>query len=108
MEKLILTSLGGNFQLVQKQGRILNGKEVESYDVNSLDLAEKYVVEINLYRTDFLNGESKYKEVYIMHGMRHCIEPINETLEYIEVLKEAVSFANQVKKYLQEINLYEE
>lgn len=94
-----------NFELVVNRGVGINDTPYTELAVLSKDLAEKHVVGINLnYISENFEGKPvQYKytgEVCVYHGMRMSYDSLDETLEYIEVLKEAVDFAKDVSAWI--------
>lgn len=67
--------------------------------------AEKHVVEIRLNNSNNPNYygelvEYTYRDCYIAHGIRSTIDSLDDTREYIDVLKDAVDFAEDINKWL--------
>ena len=95
-----------NFELIKDSGVGIKNTPWTKLEVMSKNIAEKHVVEVCL-KSDFPNLEGKpvqykYSGAYVDHGMRMQSDTLDETLEYIEVLKEAVSFAKDVEKWIDE------
>lgn len=94
------------FDLVKRSGVGRNDTLWEGLDVISKGLAEKHVVSIRLNQKGFpeYDGEPiklQYTDCYISHGMRSVMDTLEETEEYIQVLKAAVIFAKSVNYYLE-------
>ena len=104
MNNVLLTSSNGNFYLYHRSGISLNNTPIEELRVQSLDLADKYVVEIRL-ESDYPDFDGKpkkivYHNVYIARGTRSSQDTLVETKEYIELLNEAVDFVERINNYL--------
>ena len=114
MKKLIKASRNNkvifedkNFALIEERGVGINDTPWTGLEVKTKDgsLAEKHVVEIRLNtigRSDF-NGTPvvrEYSDAYVAHGMRGSSDSLKETMEYIDVLEDAVDFAVQVNDWL--------
>ena len=102
--KAILTSK--NFELVGKSGVGIENTPWTGLEVESKNIAKKHVVEVCL-KSDFPDFKGKpvqykYSGAYVSHGMRMQNDTLDETLEYAEVLKEAVRFAKDVEKWMDE------
>lgn len=74
-------------------------------EVESRGLAKKHAVEIRLnhsgrYAWDGNPLEFKYDSCYVAHGMRASMDTLDETREYIEVLEDALDFAERVNEWL--------
>lgn len=105
MNNVLMTSSNGNFCLCHRHGVGINDTPYEELRVTSVRLADKYVIEIRL-DADFndFNGKhikNTYNDVYIAHGMRSAKESLAETKEYVEVLNEAIEFAEKIKDYIE-------
>jgi len=105
MIETIKVSGEGNFRLCKRDGIGMNNTPFEELFVRSEGLADKYVVEIRL-DSDYkpFNGQpikQTYTNVYIAHGMRSVNESLAETSEYVDVLKEAIDFAYEVKNFIE-------
>ena len=77
----------------------------EGLEVISKGLAEKHVVEIRLNTkgNPRFEGEPikfEYRDCHISHGMRGRSDTLDETAEYIDVLEDALDFANRVNEWL--------
>ena len=97
----------GDFTLMYRKGIGLHDTPWEGLEVKSAGDAEKHVVEVRLDTARYGNFEGTpvkfmYTNVYVSHGMRMKADTLEETLEYIEVLKQAVEFAREVKFYCKE------
>ena len=97
------------FALVSQSGVGINNTPYTNLEVKSKDLASKHVVEIRLNTTQWedFTGEPvryTYKDCYIAHGMRSVTDTLDETAEYIEVLEDALNFADKVNAYLPQWN----
>lgn len=99
----LLTSDGGNFQLVVTEGIGINNTPWTGYEVKSTGLAKKHVVEI---RIDTKNADYNGQPiqlipyyVYIAYGMRSVISRGSEIEEFISVLQEALDFKADVNTY---------
>ena len=102
--KAILTSK--NFELITRKGVGIENTPWIGLEVVSKGTAAKHVVEIRLH-SDFpdFNGQPvqyKYRDPYVSHGMRMKNDSLKETLEYIDVLKEAVKFSEKIEKWMDE------
>lgn len=68
-------------------------------------IAEKHAVEIRLNNSNNpdYNGEPveyTYRDCYIAHGMRSTMDSLDDTRECIDVLEDAVDFAEAINKWL--------
>lgn len=97
-----------NFKLTIVSGVGMANTPWTKLEVKSKNLANKHVVEISLC-SDFpaFDGtpiQYRYfpEKTYVKHGMRMEKDTLDETLEYAEVLKEAVAFAKTIKAWLNE------
>lgn len=100
--KAILTSK--NFELIKKSGLGIENTPWTGLEVESKNIAKKHVVEVRL-KSDFPDFEGKpvqykYSRAYVVHGMRMKEDSLKETLEYIDVLKEAVKFSEKIEKWM--------
>lgn len=102
MSKPLLKSK--NFELVVRKGVGINDTPWTMLEVISKDIARKHVVSIDLEQNheDFVGKPVQYKyyDVRVDHGMRSALDTLDETVEYIEVLKEAVDFAKKIMKWI--------
>ena len=93
------------FTFRKESGIGMSNTPWEGLRVDSKGLAEKHVVEIRLNTkgwNDF-NGEPvkyQYKDCYIAHGMRSRSDTLDETAEYIDVLEDALVFAERVNDWI--------
>lgn len=103
MSKPILKSK--NFELAVYKGVGTNDTPYTRLEVESKGTAHKHVVSIDLDSKweDFVGKPVQYKyyNVRVSHGMRMRIDTLDETLEYVEVLKEAVKFSKRIMKWLE-------
>lgn len=101
---LLLASNHNWFELFSVSGIGRNDTPWSAFEVRSNGPAEKHVVEVRLIRqSENFNGEAityTYSNVEVAHGMRMYGDTFEETQEYIDVLKEALDFAYQVKDFL--------
>lgn len=84
----------------------------EGLTVKSKGLAKKHVVEIrlNVKGNPAFDGEPvkfQYKDCYIAHGMRSASDTLDETAEYIDVLENAIDFAERVNDWIWNVYDYE-
>lgn len=94
-----------NFEFVRTQGVGINHTPWTGLAVVSKGLAKKHVVEIRLesrgwYDYDGTPVEFTYSGVEVAHGMRSTRDTLDETVEYIEVLEDALDFAYRVQDWL--------
>lgn len=104
MNKIIFEN--DNFAFVEIHGIGTKDTPFAMLEVESKGLAEKHVVEIGL-ASDYQNFDGEpiqYRYdadgTYVKHGMRMKIDTLDETLEYVAVLKDAVNFAKRVNTWL--------
>lgn len=92
------------FELVIVDGIGVANTPYTKLEVLPGGLARKHVVDVRLnYPWQDFNGTPityKYSDAYVTHGMRGDFDTLDDTLEYIEVLKQAVKFAKQVNRYI--------
>ena len=93
------------FDFVKTHGIGIQDTPWTGLEVKSKGLAKKHVVEIrlNVSRRPHFNGdpeEYRYSDCYISHGMRSVADTLDETAEYIEVLEDALDFAERVNEWL--------
>ena len=95
-----------NFSLCEVHGVGVEDTPYTRLVVESKGLAKKHVVAIAL-DSDFpdFNGKPvQYRYcadgTYVNHGMRMKIDTLDETLEYADVLKDAVKFVKRVNKWI--------
>lgn len=93
------------FAFVKDSGVGVKDTPWEGLEVISKGLAEKHVVSIRLNTkgNPRFEGEPikfEYKDCYISHGMRGRADTLDETAEYIDVLEDALDFANRVNEWL--------
>lgn len=84
----------------------------EGLTVDSKGLAKKHVVEIRLNTkvAPAFDGEPvkfQYKDCYIAHGMRSEQDTLDDIAEYIDVLEDALDFANRVNDWIWNVYDYE-
>ena len=106
----LLTSANGNFILVKDGGVGVSNTPWDGLKVISEGVAEKHVVEIRLKvaGAPAFNGEPVeyvYRGAEIAHGMRMSSDTLDDTIEYIGVLEEAVDFVPKIIAYMK-INGY--
>lgn len=95
-----------NFKFYETGGVGIEDTPYTRLEVESKGLAKKHVVEICLFSDcPGFNGKPvQYRynpnETDIRHGMRMKRDTLDETLEYIEVLKDAVEFAKHVNAWI--------
>ena len=113
MKKVIRATTDNNvifedpyFALRKRSGIGVNNTPYEQLEVISKSTPAKYVVEIRLdaYYSDF-NGEPvKYQyrnsPATVAHGMAMRTETLEDTIEYIDVLEDAVAFARKVNSWI--------
>lgn len=68
-------------------------------------LAYKHVVEVRLNLSNSPRFEGSpvkctYSDAYVVHGTRGTMDTLEETAEYIDVLEDALDFANRVNAWL--------
>lgn len=95
-----------NFALCQVHGVGVEDTPYAKLEVESRGKARKHVVEISL-DSDFpdFDGKPVHYHYYtagthVNHGMRMKIDTLDETLEYVDVLKDAVKFVKRVNKWI--------
>lgn len=102
MSKPILKSKNFNFAILKGVG--VNDTPYTRLEVETKGAARKHVVSIDLdFQWEDFEGKPvqyKYYDVRVNHGMRMKTDTLEETLEYIDVLKEAVDFAKKVVKWI--------
>lgn len=104
MNKIIFEN--DNFALAEVHGIGVEDTPYAKLEVESKGKAKKHVVEISLYFDfpDFVGKPVQYRYctdgTYVKHGMRMKIDTLDETLEYIDVLKDAVDFAKRVNTWI--------
>lgn len=104
MDKIIFKN--DNFALVEEHGIGIEDTPFTKLEVESKGKARKHVVEISLFSDspDFEGKPVQYRYVpektYVNHGMRMKVDTLEETLEYVAVLKDAVEFAKRVNTWL--------
>lgn len=101
----IMQSRTGMFELVREEGIGMNDTPWKGLEVRSYGPAEKHVVQIRLERANHpdFNGEPveyQYRDAEVAHGMRMQKDTLEDTREYIEVLEEAVDFAEDINDLL--------
>ena len=106
MRETLLKSKNDNFELVTKSGIGVEDTPYEGLEVIRKGLADKHVVDVRLKSSmhDFNGTPVKYKYygAYVAHGMRSEQDTLDETLEYIKVLGEAVEFTRTVIQYIED------
>lgn len=99
----IMTSSGGNFELVSREGIGINNTPWSGYEVISLNLAKKHVIKIQIDSTSGrFDGTPVFntpRRCHVSHGMRSSIDSGADTQELIDVLKEALEFKKQIDSY---------
>ena len=105
MREVIFTE--GDFTLVKESGIGVQNTPWEKLSVISERNANKHIIEIRLdpYGSPRFEGKPvKYTygpdAVEVSHGMRTKKDTLAETEEYIEALKEAVTFARRVQSFI--------
>lgn len=103
----------GDYTLVHKTGSSIYDTEWEGLEVKSSGDAEKHVIEIRLDTANHMDPKTPhfkylYNNVCVNHGMRMKSDTLEETLEYIEALKQAVEFAREIKAYCKANGWWEE
>ena len=104
MNKIIFEN--DNFALLEIHGIGMENTPYARLEVESKGLAKKHVVDISLYSAcpAFEGKPVQYRYrawgAYVNHGMRMKIDTLDETLEYVEVLKDAVDFAKRVNAWI--------
>lgn len=92
------------FELVIVNGIGVKNTPYTKLEVLAEGLARKHVVDVRLnYSWEDFKGiliKYKYSNAYVTHGMRGDFDTLEDTLEYIEVLKQAVKFAKEVNRYI--------
>ena len=108
----LISSSSGNFVLIKKEKIGRSDIPCESLEVRSVNNGDKYVVRIDL--DGYVNWDREDEEdktpvryqytnkVNVAHGFRSTTESLEETAEYIEVMKEALDFAYKVKTYIED------
>lgn len=100
----IMESNDGLFKLVKYESTGRDNIHYSALEVKSGELAERFVVEIRLRSTSFQNEDFQYKYytegTYVAHGMSGSHENLEDTEDYIYVLREAVEFARKVNAYI--------
>ena len=98
---VIMRSKDGHFALVETSGVGINRTPWTGYAVVGDEEAKKFVVDIRLMANMVdMNGEPvefTYRDVYVAHGFGSKVETLDETARYIEILRDALSFARQIK-----------
>ena len=94
-----------DFDLVVRTGVGRENTPYEALDVINKGPAKKHVVDVRLNLANWPRYEGKpvkhiYKNSYVSHGMRGSSDTLDDTREYIEVLQEAIKFAEQVNDFL--------
>ena len=116
MKRMIRASVGNeiifqdeNFIFKRTRGVGMNNTPWTGLAVVSIGAAEKHVVEVRLksMSRDTFDGkpvEFKYYDdgAYVVHGTRMDWDSLDDTIEYIHVLEDAVDFARKVNQWLQE------
>ena len=95
------------FSFVRTSGRGMNNTFWRGLEVLSKGLAKKHVVEIRLqsYGNPKFDGSPviyDYRGVYVAQGSRSVINTLDETKEVIEVLEDAVDFAEHILDWLRD------
>lgn len=104
MNKIIFKN--DNFALVEVHGVGTEDTPYTKLEVESKGKAEKHVVGISLNSDwqDFDGKPIQYRYytdgTYVNHGMRMKADTLDETLEYVAVLKDAVDFAKRVNEWI--------
>lgn len=106
----IMQSRTGMFELVSMEGIGMNDTPWKGLEVRSYGPAEKHAVQIRLVTANHpdFNGEPveyQYSEAEVAHGMRMQKDTLEDTREYIEVLEEAVDFAESIDDALSDGSL---
>lgn len=106
----IMSSESGMFTLREIHSVGIHNTPYAKLYVEGRGLAVKYVVEIRLSSANFPDFDGKpVTYVYnpnsdscisIAHGMRGTMETLDETAEYVEVLNEALDFADKILLWL--------
>ncbi len=100
----IMESNDGLFKLVKYESTGRDNIHYTALEVKSGELARKFVVEIRLNSTVFQDEDFQYKYypegTYVAHGMSMTHENLEDTEDYIYVLREAVEFARKVNAYI--------
>lgn len=93
------------FDLVEVGGTGVENTPWKGLKVYSKGPAYKHVVEVRLHSDNpTFKGEPviyHYKDTEVAHGMRGVTDTLEDTEEYIDVLKEAVDFAKRINKWLE-------
>ena len=103
----IMKSETGMFELVSIEGIGMHDTPWKGLEVRSYGPAEKHVVEIRLTHSDTpaFDGEPVkyiYDGAEVAHGMRGRSDTLRDTKEYIEVLTEALHFAEDIEEWLRD------
>lgn len=104
--EVIMTSPSGIFSLGVDSGIGVKDTPWEELKVKSSGLAEKYMVEIRIQSPYYnLDGKSIRRKAYpdeveVVHGVSERRESLEDTIEYIGVLQEAVEFAKQISDFI--------
>lgn len=93
------------FEFIRRTGVGANNTPWTALRVEAKGLAEKHVVEVRLNRRGFPQYSGtplveEYTGAEVSHGMRMMSDTLDETREYIEVLQQAVTFAEAVNNWL--------
>lgn len=103
MDREIIFS-SDNFIFIMRNGVGVNDTPYRELKILNQGLAEKHVVEVRLDSThEKFEGEAiqyRYYGAYVAHGMRMKQDSLAETREYIQVLEDAVIFAEKVNAWL--------
>lgn len=98
-----------NFVFRKDGGVGMNDTPWSGLRVDSRGLADKHVVHIRLNTTGRpnFNGEPvtyRYSDATVSHGMRTAADTLEDTVEYISVLEDAVDFAKRINEWLDSNN----
>lgn len=93
------------FTFRKESGIGVNNTPWEGLKVDSKGLAEKHVVEVRLNTkgSPAFDGEPvkfQYKDAYVSHGMRERMDTLDDTRDYIDVLENALVFAERVNDWI--------
>lgn len=93
------------FSFVVDEGIGVNNTPWRGLKVVSKGLAKKHIVEIrlNLSNSPDFDGEPvfyTYSDCYISYGLRMQSDTLEETADFINVLEDAIDFANHINRWL--------
>ena len=99
----ILTSVDGNFSLVQESGIGMQDTPWTGYKVKRSKLADTYVVDVRIdNRWSDFNGEPveyEPRRCEVSYGMRMAHNTVSDIRQFIALLEEAISFKQKLDDY---------